>query len=138
MPVIKISAAARGSMAAALIAAVDGGSGPATLRFYTGTQPAGPGTAITDQVLLGTTTCSDPSASQVDGVITFSAITQDSSADASGVVTWARMATSDGTAVIDLDVTNTAGTGAIKMNTTTVVSGGPILVNSLVITMPGA
>jgi hypothetical protein len=138
MPVFKLSAATRGAMANAVIAAVDAGSGPALLRFYTGTMPAGPDTAITSQTLLGTLTCSDPSGAQASGVITFSAITQDSSADASGTCTWARLVTSDGTGVADFDVTDTAGSGAIKLNTVSVVSGGPIMMTSLTITMGGA
>lgn len=138
MATIKLSAGARGAMATALIGQIDGGAGPATLQFYTGTQPAGPGTAITDQTLLGTLTCSDPSATQTDGVITFSTITQDSAADASGTAAWARLADSAGAGVADFDVTAAAGDGAIKLNTTTIVAGGPIAMTSLTITMPGA
>lgn len=138
MATIKLSTAARAAMATALIAQIDGGSGPATLAFYTGTQPAGPGSAITGQVLLGTLTCSDPSSTQADGVITFEAITQDSAADASGTASWARLADSAGAGVADFDVTAAAGDGAIKLNTTTVVAGGPIAMTSLTITMPGA
>jgi hypothetical protein len=138
MAVTKINATTRQSMANAVIAQIDAGTGPATLKFYTGTMPATPETAIGAQVLLGTLTCSDPSATTTAGVITFAAITQDSSADASGTAAWARLADSAGVAVMDFDVTNTAGTGAIKINTTTIVSGGPIAMDSFTITMPGA
>lgn len=138
MAVTKLSTAARQAMAEALIAQIDADAGAATLKFYTGTQPAGPGTAITSQTLLGTLTCSDPAATATSGVITFGAITQDSSADADGTATWARMADNSGDAVADFDVTNTAGDGAIKLNTTTIVAGGPILLSSFTITMPGA
>lgn len=137
MPVIKINTAARGAMAAALIAQIDDGNGPATLRFYTGTQPAGPGTAISDQTLLGTLTCSDPCGTQANGVITFAAITQDNAADATGTATWARLLDHNGTAVCDFDVSNQAGSGAIKLNTTSIVLGGPIAMTSLTITMGG-
>lgn len=135
---IKLSTAVRQNMAQQIIDALDAGAGPATLKFYTGTQPAGPDTAVSTQNLLGTLTCSDPSGTKLAGVITFSAITQDSAADASGTAAWARLLDSDGVAVIDLDVTNEAGNGAIKLNTTTIVAGGPILMNSQTITVGGA
>lgn len=138
MPVFKLTSAVRGAMANAVITAIDAGSGPALLKFYTDTMPAGPDTAITSQTLLGTLTCSDPSATQSNGVITFASITQDTSADATGTASWARLTTSDGTAICDFDVTVTAGTGAIKLNTVSIVAGGPISMTSLTITMGGA
>lgn len=138
MAVFKLSAAVRGAMANAVISAIDAGSGPAVLKFYTGTMPAGPDTAVSTQTLLGTLTCSDPSATQTGGVITFAAITQDSAADATGTATWARLETSAGTAVCDFDVTDTGGNGSIKLNVVTIVSGGPITMTSLTITMGGA
>lgn len=138
MPVFKLSTSTRSAMANAVVAAIDAGSGPALLRFYTGTMPAGPDTAVSTQTLLGTLTCSDPCATQSNGVITFASITQDSSADATGTCTWARLVTSDGTAVADFDVTDTGGTGSIKLNVVTIVTGGPITMTSLTITMGGA
>lgn len=113
--------------------AIDGGAGAGTIKVYTGTKPAGPDTAITSQTLLGTLTCSDPCGSTSSGVLTFSAITQDSSADATGTAAWARIADSSGTAIVDVSV-GTSGTDLI-MNTVSVVSGGPIAVTSLTITM---
>lgn len=138
MPIIKLSAAVRNGMAQQIIDALDAGAGPAGLLFYTGTQPAGPDTAVTSQTLLGTLTCSDPAGSKAAGVITFSAITQDSAADATGAATWARLQDSDGVAVADFDVTNEAGTGAIKLNTVNIVQGGPIQMSALVISLGGA
>lgn len=138
MPVIKIKTTTRNKMGQQIVDDLDAGSGPSVLEFYTGTQPAGPDVAVTTQALLGELVCSDPSASITDGVITFGAITQDSLANNGGTATWARHKASNGTAVVDYDVTNAAGTGAIKLNTTTIVQGGPILMNSLTITVGGA
>ena len=135
MSILNLSDAAKSAMATALIGQIDGGAGPATLKFYTATMPAGPDTAIGAQTLLGTLTCSDPSGTQTTGVITFSAITQDSAADATGTATWARLADSAATAVADFDVTATAGGGAITLNTTSIVVGGPIAMSSLTITV---
>jgi hypothetical protein len=137
MAITKLSIAARQAMALALIAQIDADVGPGTLKFYTGAQPAGPGTAISGQILLGTLTLSDPAATATDGVITFGTITQDNAADADGTATWARLLDNSGDAIMDFDVTGTAGDGAIKLNTTTVVTGGPIAMTSFTITMPG-
>lgn len=138
MPIIKIRAATRSAMAQAFIADLDAGAGNATIEFYTGTQPAGPATAVTSQVKLGTLTCSDPSATETDGEIEFASITQDSAADATGTATWARVKNPSGVAIADFDVTNNAGTGAIKLNTVSVVEGGPISMSSFIITVGGA
>lgn len=138
MAVMKLDPSVRSAMALALIAAFDGGSGACTLRFYTGAQPAGPATAITTQVLLGTLTCSDPIATQSNGVVTLSAIVQDNSADADGTATWARLVDGDGVARGDFDVTNLGGSGVIKLNTTTIKEGGPIRVESFTFTIGGA
>lgn len=113
--------------------AIDGGSGPGTIKVYTGTKPAGPDTAITSQTLLGTLTCSDPCGTTSSGVLTFSSITQDSSADATGAAAWARISDSSGTAIIDVTV-GTSGTDII-MNTTAVVAGGAIAITSAALTM---
>lgn len=138
MPVMKLKVALRNAIAQLIVDAMNAGAGPGVLKFYTATQPAGPAIAITDQVLLGTLTCSDPAATVTGGVITFDSVTQDSAADATGTATWVRAEDSDGNAVADFDVTNEAGTGAIKINTVSIFAGGPIQMTSFTITMGGA
>jgi len=135
MPTISFLNAVRTSMGEQIVAAIDAGTGPGTLDFYTAAQPASANVAVSDQVLLGTLTFSDPCATVTAGVVAFDAITQDNAADASGTATWARAYDSEGAAVCDFNVSDLAGTGAIKMNTVTVVAGGPILINSLSITV---
>lgn len=135
--IIKLITAVRNAMAQAILDALDAGSGAAVLKVYTGTQPADPSVAITDQVLLGTLTFSDPSGTITGGVLTFGGITQDSAADASGTAAWVRLQTSAGAAVMDGDVTNTGGTGFLKLNTVTIAAGGPIQITSGSLTMPG-
>lgn len=131
----KMTVAAATAVATALLAEIDDGPDPAEILFYTGVAPATVETAISTQTLLGTLECSDPVGSVSGRVLTFDVITQDSSADASGTAAWARILDGNGTAIIDVDVTNGAGTGAIKLNTVTIVAGGPIQLTSFTITV---
>lgn len=130
----KLSAAARNALGDNLITSMGNGC---LIKLYTGTRPTNPDTALSGNTLLGTLTgASPPAPATSGGVITFSAITQDSSADATGTATWFRIYKSDATtAVIDGDV-GTSGSD-LNLNTTAIVTGGPILVTSLTITMPG-
>lgn len=138
MAVYKFLPADRTAMLTALRTAWDNQSGPCTLEFYDGAQPAGPATAVTTQVKLGTLTFSDPLGTETGGVFTADAITQDSAADASGTASWCRLKDGSGAARADFDVTATGGTGAVKLNTVTIVAGGPIQVTAFTITAGGA
>lgn len=113
------------------------GSG-ATLKLYTGTRPA-TGAAVTTQTLLGTLACSDPIGSAASGgTLTFSTITEDSSADATGTCTWARLQKGDGTALMDFSVTVTGGGGDITMNAVDVSAGQALVALSATITAGNA
>lgn len=111
--------------------AIDAGAGAGTVKVYSGTVPANVGTAITDQTLLATLTLSDPCGSVSNGVLTFSAITEDSSGDANGTPTFARLADSDGNNVAQV----TAGVGSGELNFgAEIVAGQPVQISSFVIT----
>ena len=103
----------------------------ALLRIYNGTRPATGGTATT---LLAELTCNATfAASASGGQLTLNAITQDSSANATGTATWFRIVKSDGTThVMDGNV----GTSGSDLNLTTVsiVATQPVSVTSFVIT----
>ncbi len=85
--VVRFSRAVSTTVVNDIKAALDAGAGAATIKLYTGTMPATPETGITSQVLLGTCTCTDPVGTESGGTLTFSAITQDSSADNSAKIT---------------------------------------------------
>lgn len=124
----------RNTMLDAIKTALDAGSGAALIRIYDGTRPATGGSATT---LLAELTCSDPSAgSAASGVLTFSSITQDSSANASGTATWFRMVDSAATFVMDGNV----GTSGSDMNltSTSITSGQPVAITSATITAGNA
>lgn len=96
------------------------------LRIYDGTRPASGGTATTllAQLALGATAA--PAAS--GAVLTFNAITQDSSADATGNASWFRVTTSGGAFVIDGSV-GTSGSD-LNLTTTSIVATQPVSVTS--------
>jgi len=112
-------AAVRNSRLHVVRDAIDAGAGAGFLRIYDGTRPATGGTATT---LLAELTFSDPCAGTASaGVLTFSAITADSSANATGTATWARAVDSTGAAVADFNVA-TSGSD-ININSTSISSG---------------
>jgi hypothetical protein len=131
----QFSTTLRNAMMDAITTAIGNGG---LIRIYTGTRPANPAADIGAATLLGTLTGASPFApSASGGVLTASAITSDSSADATGTATWFRVWQSNGTtAVIDGDVA-TSGSD-MNINTTSIVSGGPIEITSFTLTAPGA
>lgn len=133
MAVITPSLAVRNALLNVIKTAIDAGAGPGLVDLYSGAKPAGPDSVITSQVKLGTMTCSDPCGSVANGELTFAAFTQDSSADATGTATWARIKDSTGLAALDIDVGTIGGTAAMQMNTVNIVQTGPISISSGVI-----
>lgn len=135
MAIIRFAVAVKNSTLTQIRDAIDAGPAAGTCKVYTGTIPADVATAITTQTLLGTLTFSDPCGTVAAGALTMSAITQDSSADASGTATWARIFDSTGAAVMDIDVTTTGSGGTMQLNTTNIVAGGPIIISSFVLSV---
>jgi hypothetical protein len=127
---------ARNAMLDALAARINAGAGPGLLRLYDGTRPASGGTATT---LLAELTLSDPVApAAASGVLTFSAVTSDPSANAAGTATWFRILDSDGNFVVDGDVTASGGGGDITMLSTAVLLTQPVQLTSFTITQGNA
>lgn len=95
------------------------------LRIYDGTQPATADTAISTQVLLAELTFSATAApAAVAGLITFNALTADSSANATGTPTWFRAVQSNGTTVV---MDGTVGASGANLNLTG-LTGGQIII----------
>lgn len=136
MAILHFSTAVKNASLIPIRDAIDAGSGPGTVKIYSGTIPADCATSITSQVLLGTLTFSDPCGTVASGALTMNAITQDSSADATGVASFARVQDSTGAVVMDFDASTTGGGGVLQLNTTNIVIGGPILISSFVLSVP--
>jgi len=135
MAVLKLSTVARNALANALKTAIDAGAGAGTIKIYDGTQPSTPQDAPTgSNHLLATLAFGDPSFETASvGVITANAIAQVNAA-LTGTAAWARLADSDGNAIMDVDVGTSGNT--IVLNTTSIVSGGPVLITSATLTVP--
>jgi hypothetical protein len=109
--------------------------GSCKLRIYDGSRPATGGTVTT---LLAELTCNATFAGAASGgILTLNAITADTSADATGTATWARIVKSDGTThVLDCSV-GTSGAD-INLNTVSIVTGAQVSVTAATITEANA
>ena len=123
-----LATALRTTRATAIRDAIDAGAA-GLLRIYDGVRPATGGSATT---LLAELTLSDPCGTVTNGVLTFSAITQDASANNTGTATWFRIVTSAAAFVLDGSV-GTSGAD-LNLTTTSVTTGQPVQVTSLVFT----
>lgn len=126
---IAYSTTIRSNRMTQVLNAIDGGSGAGLIRIYDSTRPATGGTATTK---LAELTCSDPSGSVSSAVLTFSAITADSSADATGTATWGRIVDSSATFCVDFNV-GTSGSD-LNLNTTSITSGVNVAISSMTLT----
>jgi len=128
---ISISTACRNAKLDAITTYV-GTSG--LLRIYDGTPPASANAALSSNTLLATLPLSSTfAAGAAAGVLTASAITADSSADATGTATFFRILKSDATTVVCQGTVGTAGADLI-LNTTSIVITGAVTCSSLVLT----
>ena len=128
---LKLSNASVNAEADALSVLLDNGY----LRIYDSTQPTNADTAIGAQVLLAELRFNaDAAPSASNGVLTFNAITQDSSADATGTASWFRALKSDGSTVL---FDGSVGTSGCDLNiaTTSIVAGAIVGVTSFVYTV---
>lgn len=136
MPIITPSDALATTILTSINDALNAG-GAGKVEFYSGTKPAGPGVAPngTTQILLAELTLSNPAGVVSGRTLTFGAVTQDSSANATNTASWARLKSGAGTAVIDVDVSNVGGGAFLQMNTTSITVNGPVLISSMAITI---
>lgn len=102
------------------------------LRIYSGTQPTDPDTALSGNTLLADLALSATAAgSAASGALTLSAITADSSADATGTAAFGSLLTSGNVRIVDFTV-GTSGSD-LNLNTVSIVSGAQVSVSSFVI-----
>lgn len=135
-----ITTAARNSAADAVVDLLDAGDSAAQLRIYSGTAPATAQDALSGNTLLAQLTMSDPAfGAAASGVATASAITQDSSADATGTATFFRCGSVNSgtfTQVFQGEV-GTSGSN-LNLNSTAISAGAAVSVSSLTYTQAGS
>lgn len=125
-----LNVATRNARLNEITADIDAGVGAGLLRIYDGARPATGGAATT---LLAELTFSDPSFPAASaGAMTANAITQDSSANATGTATWFRVVDSAANQVIDGDV-GTSGSD-LNLNSTAISAGATVSVTSFQLT----
>jgi hypothetical protein len=121
---VNYSAALKSTRMAAVITAVDAGSGPGTLEICTASYAS----------VLATVTLADPSFTESGGVITMAGVPRsDTSADNTGTAAVARIKDSTGTVVIS-GLTVGAGTGDIQLNSVSIASGQSVSITAGTIT----
>lgn len=134
----KISTAARNAAADAVVDLIDGGSGAGTLKIYTGTPPTNVSDSPTG-TLLGTLTFSDPAfGSASSGIATASAITSDTSADASGTAGYFRALDSNGVVIFQGSAGGPTDGANLTLNSATITAGGTIACTAMTYTQPVA
>lgn len=132
---VKLAAAQRNSRLDSLVTAI---GNAAQIRIFTTPRPANVAAAETGTLLAELTGGSPFAPAASGGATTANAITQDASANNTGTAAWARIRTSGGTAVMDIDVTATGGGGELELVTTSIVAGQPVQITALTLTEGGA
>ncbi len=133
----KLGTTSRNAACDGIVDAIDGGTPPGRLEHRVGTQPTNVSDASSG-TLLGTNIFSNPAFGSASvGVATASAITNDSSADASGTAGYFRIYTGAGgdTAALSQGNSGTSGTDLVFDNNV-IVAGGVIAISSLTVTQP--
>ena len=134
-----ITTAARNAAADAVVDLVDVG-GAGSLRIYSGTMPADANASLSGNTLLAQLAMSATAFGvAAAGVATAAAITQDSSADATGTATFFRVLAGNGTTVV---MQGSAGVSAstpnLVLNSDAITSGAAVSVSALTYTQAGS
>ncbi len=109
----------------------------AKMKVYTGTIRANPEAGIAGQVLLGTCALATPTiGTESGGTLTFGAISNDVSADATGTATWVAFETSGGVGVLDAECGVVGSGEAVEFVTTSFVAGAPVAITAGTLRLP--
>jgi hypothetical protein len=115
------STTARNALANAILGLIDGDAGAGRIEIYTAARAT----------LLGTLTLSDPAGTVATGTLTFSAIAQDTAADATGSAALFDIKDNSGDLVLSGTITATGGGGDLTMPSVSITAGEPIQISSL-------
>lgn len=131
---VRFAVASRNAGLNASLDLADAGVGPATIKVYSGAQPATADTAASGSLLV-TFTCADPAWGAASaGVKTLAGTPLSAAAAAPGTAGWARMADSNGVTIFDGSVGTSAADFII--NSTSITAGQTVNLTSGTITDP--
>lgn len=134
---LRLSNATRSAAADAIRLLVDAGTGAGKLRIYTGSQPAGPDTAVGAQTLLAEFTLNDPAfGAASNGVVTLASTPRTTTGLAAGTAAWFRVLDSNNVAVMDGAV-GTSG-AELNLNTLTISVGVNVEITNGTVTVPAS
>lgn len=102
------------------------------MRWYSGTQPTNPDTALSGNTMLANLPLSATSGTAASGVFTFNAISTEASADNTGTATFGSFVTSAAVRQADFSI-GTSGAD-LNLNTTSIVAGAAASCSSATIT----
>ena len=102
------------------------------MRWYSGTQPTNPDTALSGNTMLANLALSATAGTSSGGVFTFNAIASESSADNTGTATFGSFLTSGAVRKVDFSI-GTSGAD-LNLNTTSIVAGAQASCSSFTIT----
>lgn len=126
---MKFENALKSAMAQEIIESIAIGSASTPkLQIYNGAVPAAIGDAIAG-TLLAEFDIDNAVGSVANGVLTFSAIIDDPSANATGDPTWGRIIDRDGATKIHMTASAQGGSGEIQVNPGTITAGQPVSVS---------
>jgi hypothetical protein len=134
----QITSAAQNAACDAIVDLLDGGSAAATIKVYSGTQPADANTALSGNTLLVTFTCSSTAfGDSASGTATLASTPITGTAVATGTASFFRAATG-GTGGTGTVFDGSVGTSSADfiLNTTSITSGLDVTLSSGTVTVP--
>lgn len=123
---MKFKTALRSAMAQEIVSSIASGTtSTPKLQIYDGAMPSEVGGAIAGN-LLAELGIANTVGTIANGVLTFDSISDDSSANASGDPSWARIIDRDGGEVLHLTASAQGGSGEVQVNPGTISAGEPV------------
>lgn len=126
-----------------VVDSLDGGTTnpQGVLRIYSGTPPTNVDTGLSGNTILSEHDLSNPAFGNAtdnnpNAIATAGAVADDTSANATGTATFARLFDRDDVARVQLTVSATGGGGEVQINSTSIVTSTLVQVTSMTMTMP--
>jgi len=134
----RIPNAAQNAAVDAVVDRTDVGAGTASLRIYTGAQPADADDPATGTLLVSINLPNPAFGAAANGQAALAGVPLSANAVAAGTAGWFRIVARDGSTVLDGNVTQTGGGGDLELDNTNIASGQQVTINSLTVSIPAS